>query len=119
MNRQEILKKIGGIIAELKDQHTYLNAAENGFNDLELELFLANAHFLTDHINILQKINHQPTVVSLPLAKPVLQLEEVPQKPIVPDYFAEQDLPKAEDPVEPDTPSAEIIEPSLEELFCL
>ena len=117
MNRQEILKKIGGIIAELKDQHTYLNAAENGFNDLELELFLANAHFLTDHINILQKINHQPTVVSLPLAKPVLQLEEVPQKPIVPDYFAEQDLPKAEDPVEPDTPSAEIIEPSLEEVL--
>lgn len=96
MNQQEILKKIGGIIAELKDQYTYLNTAEKGLNELELELFMANAHFLTDHIGILQKINHQHITASLPVAKPVLQLEETPQKPVIPDYFDEQELLAAE-----------------------
>lgn len=117
MNQQEILKKIGGIIAELKDQHSYLAAAENGFNDLELELFMANANFLTDHIVILQKINHQHIPVSLPAEKPVLQLDEVLPKPQIPDYFDEQELVSAEEePFQFKNPSAKTIEPPLEEV---
>ncbi|RYE26684.1 MAG: hypothetical protein EOP42_20465 [Sphingobacteriaceae bacterium] len=96
MNQQEILKKIGGIIAELKDQYTYLQAAESSFNDLELELFMANAHFLTDHIAILQKINHQFIPAQLPAAEPVIQLTETSAKIETPDYFDEQDLVQAE-----------------------
>ncbi|RYE31529.1 MAG: hypothetical protein EOP42_10455, partial [Sphingobacteriaceae bacterium] len=92
MRQQEILKKIGGIIAELKDQYTYLETAGSSFNELELELFMANAHFLTDHIGILQKINQQPVISELPAAKPVLQLEETPLKPVISDYFDAQDL---------------------------
>ncbi|MGI4728595.1 MAG: hypothetical protein ACRYGB_08480 [Janthinobacterium lividum] len=115
MNQQEILKKIGGIIAELKDQYSYLNAAENGFNDLELELFMANAHFLTDHIAILQKINHQSVTASLPVAKPVLQLAETPE-PQIADYFDEQDLLAVEEPVQFQNKAVELIEPTLEEV---
>lgn len=116
MNQQEILKKIGGIIAELKDQYTYLNAAENGFNELELELFMANAHFLTDHIGILQKINHQSVTVSLPAAKTVLQIEETPQKLVTPDYFDEQELLAVAEPDQFDSTNAAMIEPPLEEV---
>ncbi len=117
MNQHEILKKIGRIIAELKDQYSYLEVAENGFNDLELELFMANANFLTDHIGILQKINHQSVQALLPSSKPVLQLDEVSPKPQIPDYFNEQELLSAEkEPLQIQNPSAEIIEPRLEEV---
>ena len=57
MNKKEILKKVGGIITELKEQHEYLSQSPDNLNELELELFLANAHFLSDHIAILVKLN--------------------------------------------------------------
>jgi hypothetical protein len=57
MNRKEILKKVGGIVSELKEQHEYLSQSPDNLNELELELFLANAHFLSDHIAILVKLN--------------------------------------------------------------
>ncbi|MGI4022234.1 MAG: hypothetical protein ACRYFA_12075 [Janthinobacterium lividum] len=92
MKQQEILKKIGGIIAELKEQYTYLEAAGSSFNDLELELFMANANFLTDHIEILKKIYGQAKPAALPVAKEVLQLEKPEvQKPQIPDYFSEDE----------------------------
>jgi hypothetical protein len=59
MKQQEIFKKIGGIIKELTEQYEYLQAADNHLNDLELELFVANANFLTDHVEILYKMNLQ------------------------------------------------------------
>ncbi len=55
MKQEEILKKIGQIIDDLKDQHQYLTQTQN-YNLLELELFTANADFLIDHIEILKKI---------------------------------------------------------------
>ncbi len=59
MKQQEILKKIGSILKELNEQFDYLQAEEMHLNDLELELFAANAKFLTDHNEILRKINAQ------------------------------------------------------------
>lgn len=59
MKQQEVFKKIGGIIKELSDQYEYLKTADEPLNDLELELFLANSHFLTDHMIILSKLNAQ------------------------------------------------------------
>ncbi len=56
MNKQQILKKIGNIIQELKEQHEYLSNVEE-INALELELFAANADFLTDHLEILKKLS--------------------------------------------------------------
>jgi hypothetical protein len=121
MKQQEILKKIGGIIAELKEQYTYLEAAGNSFNDLELELFMANANFLTDHIEILKKIYGQAKPDAWPAAKPVLALETAPEKkPVIPDYFSEEEhLQYADEPVlvlEKNIPFLEKAEPELLEI---
>lgn len=59
MRQQEIFKKIGGILKELNEQYEYLQAADDNLNDLELELFVANANFLSDHVEILYKLNLQ------------------------------------------------------------
>ena len=59
MKQTEVFKKIGGIIKELNDQYGYLKTLNGELNDLELELFVSNAHFLADHIEILSKLNLQ------------------------------------------------------------
>jgi hypothetical protein len=59
MKQKEVFKKIGDIIKELSDQYEYLKTVPDELNDLELELFVSNAHFLTDHIEILSKLNLQ------------------------------------------------------------
>lgn len=57
MNKKEIFKKVGGIITELNEQYEYLSQSPENLNELELELFSANANFLSDHIAILVKLN--------------------------------------------------------------
>jgi len=57
MKQQEVFKKIGTILKELNDQYNYLAENESEMNDLELELFVANAHFLADHSGVLRKLN--------------------------------------------------------------
>jgi len=59
MKQKDVFKKIGGILKELSEQYEYLETVSDNLNDLELELFVANAHFLTDHIEILCKLNLQ------------------------------------------------------------
>lgn len=61
MTQQEIFKKVGNILADLNQQYTYLSAHKEQLNDLEVELFLANADFLSDHVKIIQKLNHNHT----------------------------------------------------------
>jgi len=118
MNQQEILKKIGGIIAELKDQYNYLEVSGNGLNDLELELFMANANFLADHIGILKKLNVQATPAMLQAPTLVLQLENTyPEKPQIFDYLNEQEhLLYAEDPLNIKKDLIEATEQTLEEV---
>jgi hypothetical protein len=57
MKQLEVFNKIGGILKELNDQYKYIEATPENINELELELFVANAHFLADHAEILNKIN--------------------------------------------------------------
>lgn len=57
MKQKEVFKKIGTILKELNDQYNYLAENESEMNDLELELFVANAHFLSDHSEVLRKLN--------------------------------------------------------------
>lgn len=57
MNKKEIFKKVGGIITELNEQYEYLSQNPENLNELELELFSANANFLSDHIAVLVKLN--------------------------------------------------------------
>jgi hypothetical protein len=51
MKQKEIIKKIGTILKELQDQHEFIEKIKEPINDLELELFVANGHFLNDHID--------------------------------------------------------------------
>ncbi|WP_207428276.1 hypothetical protein [Pedobacter sp. SYSU D00535] len=62
MNKKEIFKKIGGIIAELTEQYQYLSENLDQINDLELELFSANSDFLAEHVKVLKKLNSNQSV---------------------------------------------------------
>jgi molybdopterin converting factor small subunit len=57
MNQEDILKKVGQILNELQDQYEFLARNPSQLNELELELFLANTNFLSDHVQIVRKIN--------------------------------------------------------------
>jgi len=57
MNQQNIFKKVGNILNELNEQYQFLAQNPEQLNDLEVELFLANADFLADHVRIVQKLN--------------------------------------------------------------
>jgi len=69
MKQQEVFKRIGVIIKELNEQFEYLKTVEGPLNELELELFLANSHFLGDHVLILSKLNAQSTAAKKPVEK--------------------------------------------------
>jgi len=66
MNQEDIFKKIGQILSELNDQYQYLAQNPGELNELELELFLANANFLTDHVQIIRKLNSTVLQQALP-----------------------------------------------------
>ena len=66
MNQEDIFKKIGQILSELNDQYQYLAQNPQEFNDLELELFLANSNFLSDHVQIIRKISSKNIQKILP-----------------------------------------------------
>ena len=76
VHQKEIFKKIGAIIVEISEQYQYLSENPEQLNDLELELFSANADFLSEHVKILRRVN-----VGLPVAS---RLEATPEstKPI-------------------------------------
>jgi len=90
MNKQQILKKIGNIIQELKEQHAYLENVEE-ISSLELELFAANADFLTDHLEILKKIG------SISKSEKVIPTPIEPKKEIIVEKV---ELPEIEEVVE-------------------
>ncbi|QJD95189.1 hypothetical protein HH214_04500 [Mucilaginibacter robiniae] len=100
MKQQEILKKIGDIIKDLNEQYEFLQSQEGMFNELELELFSANAHFLVDHTKILKRLNVgvEPALVA--------NKEETVQQPAPEPFQA-----PAEPEVQESEPEAESVEP--------
>lgn len=106
MNQKEVFAKIGGIIKELNDQYAYLQSETENLNSLELELFVSNARFLTDHIEILAKLNsqygHIPHVSPAPETRPQ-QKEPAPAPretpPVVEEKKPEQVINPEEQPV--------------------
>jgi hypothetical protein len=66
MNQEYLFKKLGSILNELQDQYDFLAQNPQKLNELELELFLANATFLTDHVQIIKKINGNKPVKEIP-----------------------------------------------------
>ncbi|RZL48079.1 MAG: hypothetical protein EOP00_10165 [Pedobacter sp.] len=57
MKQEDLFKKLGLILNELNDQYQFLAQNPQQLNELELELFHANANFLADHVQIIKKIN--------------------------------------------------------------
>jgi hypothetical protein len=68
VNHNNIFKKIGYILNELQDQYQFLSENPEQLSELELELFLANANFLADHIQIVKKLAVNQQVKELPEA---------------------------------------------------
>ncbi|MES2447051.1 MAG: hypothetical protein V4546_07710 [Bacteroidota bacterium] len=60
IKQEDLFKKLGLILNELNDQYQYLSQNPQQFNELELELFHANANFLADHVQIIKKLNAKP-----------------------------------------------------------
>lgn len=105
MKQLDVFKKIGGILKELNDQYNYLEAESSELNELELELFVANAHFLKDHAEILRRLHERanptppPPVAEKPeqvieISKPIplplpppAPIEKKPEPITEPRYF--------------------------------
>jgi len=63
MRQEALFKKLGNILNELNEQYRFLSQNPEQLSELELELFLANANFLADHIQIIKKLNLAPQVL--------------------------------------------------------
>jgi hypothetical protein len=70
MKQEEIFKKIGTILSELNEQYQFIEKTKDDINDLELELFAANTHYLSENIEVLRKHNHQKQVPPMPEEAP-------------------------------------------------
>jgi hypothetical protein len=100
MNQADIFKKIGIILSELQEQYEFLAQNPEQLNELELELFLANAHFLSDHVEIIRKLNTSRTPKELPQHTEIssAQAEQIPARPAVPEQVPVVDeLPEPKD----------------------
>ncbi|RYY37184.1 MAG: hypothetical protein EOP46_03595 [Sphingobacteriaceae bacterium] len=89
MKQQDVFKRIGTILQELTEQYDYLakNLAE--FDEVELELFVANANFLKDHAEIMRKLTQKAAAQpeeqkALPPAEPVKQIAIAIEQPVEP-----------------------------------
>jgi len=120
MKQQEVFKKIGAIIKELNEQYDYLGTSDEPLNDLELELFVANAHFLAEHSEVLRKLNLKnnpapaPVQPVAPTPPPEVAHEEKYFEPVV-QYITPETESKAETKetlatLPPDTPAEPIEE---------
>lgn len=111
MKQEEVFKKIGGIIREINEQYEYLETTGGVYNDLELELMVANSHFLSDHIEILRKLNVHAVQTPAPIPQPLpVAVEESPQ-PIAPKTeTAPEPLPEPRyfEPVVSQAPGVEV-----------
>lgn len=74
MKQEALFRKLGNILNELNDQYQFLSQNPEQLSELELELFLANANFLADHIQIIKKLN-LPFQAPLALTAPQVQEE--------------------------------------------
>ena len=98
MNKREIFKRVAGIISELNEQFEYLSRNPDHLNDLELELFAANADFLSNHISILLKLNAESSkelsdaVVLEPImdTNPPIVLQELIDEPQELEVYEEE-----------------------------
>lgn len=96
MKQENLFKKLGSILNELNEQYQFLSQNPEQLNELELELFYANADFLTDHIQIIKKLNSQQAMLALPTTEVNLPIElgnnTVAQQAEIETTYAEVDV---------------------------
>jgi hypothetical protein len=75
MKQEDLFKKLGLILDDLNEQYHFLAQNPQQLNDLELELFHANANFLADHVQIVKKIslNQQKSLDFAPIQEQLNQ----------------------------------------------
>lgn len=116
MNKTLIFRKIGGIISEISEQYQYLAADPENINPLELELFVANSHFLSEHLAILKKLYSDPDVSNAPHLPRHFQVQE-PQLSMTIPALESDDRPAELNILEPaDSFSPEIVVHQPEEV---
>lgn len=105
MDKNEMFSKVGEILKELNEQYQYLAKAPEKMNELEIELFVANANFLADHIKIVQKLNNAGETVLLkpaekirpePVEKTPEPLKKEEPAKLVEDKLSEETQPEEE-----------------------
>ena len=88
MKQEDLLKKTGAILNELQEQYQFMLADPQQISELELELFLANANFLSEHVQILKKINNFHPVKALPEhAQPSFDDSNAGETKVFDDFF--------------------------------
>jgi hypothetical protein len=119
MNQEGIFKKVGQILNELQDQYDFLARNPGQLNDLELELFLANANFLSDHVQIVKKFNSNKPLKELPEhsedqseVTAVAEIEPV----LLSEVFEDQKAPEQLEISKPEEEVKMVKEKTLEEL---
>ncbi|SEM54932.1 hypothetical protein SAMN05216436_105148 [bacterium A37T11] len=110
LTKQELLHKIGTLLEELQEQYTYLKDEDQGANDLDFELFEANASYFVSHASLLQKLSTAHSIDFTP-ATPVAE-----EKMVVEDEKdeAEEEITWGE-PEKEDEEESEVEEPEEEE----
>ena len=88
MKQEDLFKKLGLILNELNEQYQFLAQNPQQLNELELELFHANANFLTEHVQIIKKINASIQPLALAPAEEEIPLETAPM--VVDDNLKEE-----------------------------
>lgn len=98
MKQLDVLKKIGALIQDLNEQYEYILTYGDSIDDVEIELFVANTHFIAEHAEILRKLNNQSLAIAKaikPIALPESFPEQKPEKFFEP--MVQQVSPPAED----------------------
>lgn len=108
MKQQEVFRKTGEILKELNEHYEELKTTSGAIFDLELELFISNAHFLINHAEILRKLSQAQQQQALPphteekkfdLPKPAdLRPEPVKPEPVKPIILPEAKKPNTNEP---------------------
>ena len=88
MKQEDLLRKTGAILNELQEQYEFMLADPQQISELELELFLANANFLSEHVQILKKISNFHVVKALPEhAQPSVNDSNAGETKVFDDFF--------------------------------
>lgn len=115
MNQEDIFKKVGQILNELQDQYQFLAQNPSRLNELELELFLANANFLSDHVQIVKKINSNRPLKAIPEHTE----DQSPVSPVMPSKEPEITAEKTLDELSAEYSATNEDEPALKFQFRL